>query len=201
MFLRGDPGDGLYVVARGSVGISVVSPAGNEVVLAILWPPHSFGELAVIDGGPRAATATARETSTLVLVPRRVMQDLMSRSPAVTVAAMNSMATPWYARVDEQATDLVLLVLPGRVEKLLAATAQAAPVPLVVERVIPCASACRSPTELAHQVGGSRQQVNRILMALEATGAIKREGHRIVGDPPGVAGPGRLVVTRDRTLD
>ena len=39
--------------------------------------------------------------------------------------------------------------------------------------------------DLARQVGGSRQQVNRVLMSLEADGSIERLGHRIVGIRPG----------------
>jgi CRP/FNR family transcriptional regulator, cyclic AMP receptor protein len=184
VFLRGDPGDCLYVIASGSVSISVLSPSGDEVVLAILWPPQIFGELAVIDGGPRTATATTREASTLVHVPRSAMRELLPRAPAMALAVMNSLAA-LVRRVDEQTTDLVLVELPGRVAKLLTTIALAAPEAASRRTGEPVPVDLRiSQTELAHQVGGSRQQVNRILMALEASGAIQRTAHRIVAIRP-----------------
>jgi CRP-like cAMP-binding protein len=184
VFLRGDPGDGMYVVARGSVAISMFSPAGGEVVLAILRPPDTFGELSVVDGGPRVATATVRDPSTLVFVPRRVVRDLFERQPGVALSVMTSLAA-LVRRVDEQAADLVLLELPARVEKLLAASAlkASAPVGSGEASLVPVQLQL-TQTELARQVGGSRQQVNRILMELEASGAIQREGHRIVAVRP-----------------
>jgi CRP/FNR family transcriptional regulator, cyclic AMP receptor protein len=53
VFLRGDDGDCMYVVASGAVSISLSGDAGRDVLLAVLGPYASFGELAVVDSGPR----------------------------------------------------------------------------------------------------------------------------------------------------
>ncbi len=184
ILLRGEAGDAVFVVASGSVALSIGSPDGGQVLLSILRPPQSFGELSVVDGGPRVATATARVPSTLVHVPGQVMRDTISRHPKVASAVITSLAT-LVRRMDERASDFVLLALPARVEKLLATLASEvvgagagdSGQPIRVELAI-------TQTELARQVGGSRQQVNRILVDLEARGAIQRLGHGIVTIKP-----------------
>ena len=87
-------------------------------------------------------------------------------------------------RLDEQACDAALLDLPRRVEKHLAALARDRAT--AAERAdgwVPVDVAL-TQGDLARQIGGSRQQVNRVLMSLEAAGAITRRGHRIVAIRP-----------------
>jgi CRP-like cAMP-binding protein len=184
VFLRGDHGDSMYVVAAGSVAVSLDGTSGRDVLLAILGRPQTFGELAVVDGGPRVATVTCREPTRLVLVPRSVVVGVISRWPSVSAALLTAMAA-MVRRLDEQACDATLLDLPRRVEKFLVAAAGhrgGADVPrdgAFVPVVLPLTQG-----DLARQIGGSRQQVNRILMDLEAAGSIERLGHRIVGVRP-----------------
>lgn len=49
IFAQGDPGDRLYLIAEGTVTISLRDPAGRTGVRAILGPADIFGELAVFD--------------------------------------------------------------------------------------------------------------------------------------------------------
>jgi len=184
IFLRGDPGDCMYVLASGSVSISVQNLDGVEAILGVLEPPRAFGELAVVDGGARAATATAREATTLVRVARPVVHRLLAEEPVVGAALLSSVVA-LVRHVDEQMTDLTLLHLPQRVQKFLLAEAM---------RHRPARSGPPAGTillnlhlnqsDLAARVGGSRQQVNQVLVALEGTGAIERMGHRIVSVRP-----------------
>ena len=61
IFHAGDPGDALFIVVSGSLKIVLPSPEGNEAIIATLRPGDFFGELAVLDGEPRSATAVALE--------------------------------------------------------------------------------------------------------------------------------------------
>ena len=122
VFLRGDPGDCMYVVAAGAVAVSLSSVGGRDVLLAVLGPNQSFGELALVDDGPRVAPVTARTRSVLVVVPRRAAAEVMARQPAVVTALLVSLAA-LVRRLDEQACDAALLDLPRRVEKHLAGLA------------------------------------------------------------------------------
>jgi CRP/FNR family transcriptional regulator, cyclic AMP receptor protein len=182
VFARGDPGGGMYLVAVGSVSLTVTSADGGQVVLAILLPPQTFGELAVVDAGPRAATATAREATVLIAIPRAELTRLMEAQPKVAVSLLASLAT-LVRQISEHANDLVLLDLPGRVAKFLLATAHVHP-----DEIRPGQSVRidlrLSQTELARLTGGSRQHVNRLIVALESEGAITRQGSRIVAVRP-----------------
>ena len=59
IFHIGDPGDALFVIVDGEVKISLPSETGEEAILATLRPGDVFGELALLDGAPRSASATA----------------------------------------------------------------------------------------------------------------------------------------------
>jgi CRP/FNR family transcriptional regulator, cyclic AMP receptor protein len=186
VFLRGDPAPSMYIVASGSVAISLAAENGRDVLLAVLGAHEALGELAVVDGGPRVATVTARSLTVLVCVPRRLVADLIARRPAVATALLRSLAA-MVRSLDERACDVTTLDLPQRVEKYLVALTvtqqdvKAAGNDGLVPVCLPL-----NQTDLARQVGGSRQQINRILMDLEAAGSIERLGHRIVGVRPGL---------------
>ncbi len=68
IFNFGDPGDALYLVRSGKVELYVKDHTGQKIVLAVAEHGDFFGELSLLDNGPRTATATALEdTDTLVL--------------------------------------------------------------------------------------------------------------------------------------
>jgi CRP/FNR family transcriptional regulator, cyclic AMP receptor protein len=184
VFLRGDDGESMYVVASGRIAVSLASVDGRDLLLAILRPGQSFGELAVVDEGPRVATVTARERSVLIVVPRGLVADLIVRRPTVATALLRSLAA-MVRRLDEQACDALLLDLPRRVEKYLVAVAtRRNGIPAARDDGFVPVDLPLTQTDLARQIGGSRQQVNRILMELEAAGSISRLGHRVVGVRP-----------------
>jgi len=59
IFHQGDSGDSLHVVATGAVKILLPSAEGEEAIIATLRPGDFFGELALLDGATRSATAAA----------------------------------------------------------------------------------------------------------------------------------------------
>jgi CRP/FNR family transcriptional regulator, cyclic AMP receptor protein len=187
VFARGDRSGGMFLVADGSIALSVTSADGGEVTLAVLRPPQTFGELAVIDGGERAATATARQASVVVAVPRAEVRRLLQEATSVSAAMLTALAAV-IRQVDDHSTDLVLIDLRGRVAKFLT-TAACGQRDLSRPGVAVPVDLRLNQTELARLVGGSRQQVNRIVVALEAEGAIERIGSRIVSVCPDLLAP------------
>ena len=69
VFLQGDLATEFYVVASGRVRVFVPTP-GDQIDAAIVRPGDMFGEAAMLDGGPRLASAVAVEPTTLVVIPR-----------------------------------------------------------------------------------------------------------------------------------
>jgi CRP-like cAMP-binding protein len=182
LFARGDLGDSLYIVLAGSVALTASNAAGREVVLAIAKPPLSFGELAVLDQGPRVATATARERSVLVAVPGAAVRTLFATHPSIAQSLMSALSA-MTRQVHDHSLDLVTIDLPGRVAKYLLSEADPSDAQIAARQPVPV-NITLNQTELARLVGGSRQHVNRVIQALESQGAITRRGTRIVAVRP-----------------
>lgn len=176
IFSQGDPGMALYVVAAGMVKISLESTRGDEMILATLRPPELFGELAVIDEGPRTASARALEPTTLLAVTRPVFLRMLRENPALMDALHRSLGG-LLRRSLQQASDLIFMDLPGRVAKLLLSLA--GDVGRDSERGMLLDLNVTQST-LAGLVGGSRPSVNQILQSFQAQGYLELEGRKII---------------------
>jgi CRP/FNR family cyclic AMP-dependent transcriptional regulator len=166
VFVQGEPGDRMYVLAAGAVKLYVASREGGIVELARHQPPAIFGEVALLDGGPRSASAEAVERSVLLVVTRAELLRLLRSEEKVAEALLRTLGT-MVRRTTRQVTDLVFLDLQGRVARqlLLLAGDGAGAVTLRVTQ-----------GELATMVGGARQTVNQALKALESSGCIRAVG-------------------------
>ncbi len=72
IFQKGDPGDAMYVIVSGGVR---VTDNGHE--LEHLGESSVFGELALLDNEPRAASVTATEDTLLLRLPQEVFHELL----------------------------------------------------------------------------------------------------------------------------
>jgi CRP/FNR family transcriptional regulator, cyclic AMP receptor protein len=181
IFNEGDVGDAFYVLMDGALKVFVTSVRGEEHVLATLHPPDALGEVALLDGSPRSASASALEPSRLLSFARSRILELAARNPQITEALLRSTGT-LLRRVIQQSADLVFLDLEGRVAKALikAAETRGREKDGVVELELDLTQG-----GLASLVGGSRQSVNHILAGLQLRGFVEVRGrHLVVLDPP-----------------
>ncbi len=81
IYIENMAGECLYLIFKGSVRISQMLAEGEEQTLVVLGPGDTFGELAVIDGGPRAATARVVEDVTMLALSRKDFNQLASNNP------------------------------------------------------------------------------------------------------------------------
>lgn len=77
IFRHGEPGEKLYLILEGKVRISREIPGMGEEALAVLGKGQIFGEMALLDEGPRSADAIAHETCRVLTVPRDGFDDLL----------------------------------------------------------------------------------------------------------------------------
>lgn len=89
VFRRGDPGDSIYIVAEGEVEIFLDDSLGERIVFETVKAGDFFGELSLLDGEPRSASAQALEATKALKVDRNDLALLFSRHPN---AAMDVMA-------------------------------------------------------------------------------------------------------------
>ena len=92
LFERGDPGDTMYVVEEGQIDIVLPEGRAPERVLAVLGPGDFFGEMAVLEGEPRTATARARTDSRLLPVRGATFNRLVQRNPEVAGRVMRKLS-------------------------------------------------------------------------------------------------------------
>ena len=85
LFREGDPGDSLYVVKSGAVEISVRTTTGETLVLEKAAPGDFFGELSLLDGGPRTATARAVEGAEVLVLDRDALDEFLRVKPAASL--------------------------------------------------------------------------------------------------------------------
>jgi NADH dehydrogenase len=81
IFRQGDRGDRLYIVVNGEVEVAAKGPAGSEIALRRLGPGECFGEIALVNEGPRTATARTLTSANLLAVDREAFQALFSNLP------------------------------------------------------------------------------------------------------------------------
>jgi CRP/FNR family cyclic AMP-dependent transcriptional regulator len=79
LFKQGERGDAAYIVSSGAVGL-YREAQGRKIPLATVRKGELFGEMAVIDGSPRMATAFALEDSKLTVIPIETMVDKMKKA-------------------------------------------------------------------------------------------------------------------------
>ena len=77
VYLPGDPGHSVYFVNGGRVKISKVTRDGKELTLAYRGPGDIFGELVMIDGGPREEMAEAMDNALLTVIERGDFEKLV----------------------------------------------------------------------------------------------------------------------------
>ena len=162
IFLRGDPGDSLCAVVTGRVRISASRPGGKEVFLNIMGPGDSFGEIALLDGMPRTATATAIARTELALIRREQFLPLFRTEPQLASHLIQLLCkrVRWTAQLME---DSALLSVPARIAKRLLSLAA-----LQGQDARNGSRLTLSQEELAQFLSVSRQVVNQYLQEWKA---------------------------------
>ena len=172
IFQKGEPGSSMMAVLSGRVRIGVVSPEGKEVALNVITPGEVFGEIALLDGKPRSADATAVEDTQLLVVERkqfvpflRSNDDLYLRLLAVLCERL---------RLTSLALEeIALFDLDARLARLLLkfATDFGRPQPDGIRIGIKLTQG-----DLGAQLAASRESVNKQLKRWESDGVLRKEG-------------------------
>jgi CRP-like cAMP-binding protein len=158
IFAQGDRGDALFGVIAGRVRISASGAGGQEVFLNIMEPGDTFGEIAVMDGLPRTAGATALDQATVIIIKRADFLQLLEREPRLAIHLLKLLCERlrWTSELVEESA---FLTGPARLAKRLMILAslhgRAAGVGRLELRI--------SQAELARFLGISRQIVNQHL--------------------------------------
>ncbi|HET7019224.1 MAG TPA: Crp/Fnr family transcriptional regulator [Xanthobacteraceae bacterium] len=168
IFAKGDPGTGLMGVLAGAVKVSVASADGKDIVLNVFREGDIFGEIALLDGRPRTADATAMSDCELIVIERRDFVPFLSSQPDVMLKFIEILCSR-LRRTSEQVQDITFLNLPTRLAKTLlqltgGVQGSAAPSKAVITQ-----------REISQMIGMSRESTNKQLRAWAKRGWIRLE--------------------------
>jgi CRP/FNR family cyclic AMP-dependent transcriptional regulator len=93
LFHAGDPGDSLFIVRVGQIELFIKDTVGQKIVLSTAQPGDMFGELAMLDSGPRTATALALTDSEVLVLDRDDLILLFQRKPETALNMLASLSS------------------------------------------------------------------------------------------------------------
>lgn len=85
LFEAGDPGDSLYVIRKGEVEIYLQDATGQRIVLETCREHDFFGELSLLDGGPRTASAMVSKDLSAIRIDRADLDALVIAHPTAAL--------------------------------------------------------------------------------------------------------------------
>ena len=163
IFSQGDPGDSLFLVASGRIKIFIEDAEGEQLTILFCGPGNCFGEMALLDGKARSATAEALEQTEVWVVTRRSFLDLVRNSPEISIEVIVFLCSKLrtnLARMEE----FIFLDTYDRVGRQLLRIATKDDSGTYTVKI--------TQEELARVVGNSREQVNRVLADLASLGHV-----------------------------
>ncbi|MDJ0919863.1 MAG: Crp/Fnr family transcriptional regulator [Henriciella sp.] len=168
IFLKGDACDGVYVVVEGRVRIVAQTSDGKEVVLNLIRPMDCFGELAVLDGSPRTASAYAQGETVLAVISGYDFHELLRNSPDFSLGVLRTLSAR-FRLLNEMLEATMLHSLSQRLAHTLLS--------LVTKDGISTKNSAHpvlsiSQSDLALLVGASRVSVNKHLQVWKSDGAL-----------------------------
>lgn len=175
VFHKDDPGAMLYILVSGLVKITLPSDEGHEAVLALVGAGEMFGELALLDGQPRSASAVAMEPCEAVTLRRDDFLEFLKGHPDVSVSII-AMLSRRLRHTNDLIADTLFLDTPTRIAKklldLAADFGRKTDDGIVIDLRL-------RQQDMASMVGASRESVNRCLILLEQRGIIRLDKQRI----------------------
>jgi CRP/FNR family transcriptional regulator, cyclic AMP receptor protein len=173
IFAKGDPGTSLCAVGSGTVQISVTTVDGKDAVFNMLGKGDIFGEIALLDGNPRTADATAETDCELFVIERRDFLPLMREEPDIALRIIEILCSK-LRRTTEQAEEVMFLDLPSRLAKALLRLV-AADTAGMQERKISI-----TQRDLGSIIGMSRESTNKQLRIWEDKKWVRLERNAVV---------------------
>jgi CRP/FNR family transcriptional regulator, cyclic AMP receptor protein len=181
----------VYFILHGQVRVTIFSKAGREVAFRDLETGELFGELAAIDGKPRAANVVALTDCVLASMPERALWDVLHQHQSVADAMLRRLASNVRA-LTERVFEFSTLAVRSRIHAELLRLARQSDKGTRPVTITPMLT----HAELASRLSTHREAVTRELAELARLGVIERSGNDLV--IPDVEVLERLVADVDR---
>lgn len=176
IFQREDDGQALFIVESGGVRVYIPSPQGNDLTLAVFGPGDFFGEMSLLDGQPRSASAAATVDTVVHTLERSDFIAVLTSRPQAALSVLEVVSRR-LRNASEKASDLAFLDVGGRLAKRLlelgASYGRATANGILIDLAI-------TQEELANMIGVTRESVNRNLGEFKREGLIASQGRKFL---------------------
>ena len=176
IYLPADQANSVLLLASGRAKICHLTPDGKQSILAFIDPGEVFGELAIFDSDQRDEYAEAVESSTVVMIPADLIQELVERLPNLSLGITKLFGLR-RKRVEQRLKNLLFLSNRERLTHLLLELAEQYGVETV--------DGIRLGIQLSHQdlanvIGSTRETVTVVLGELQNEGLLTIGRRRII---------------------
>ncbi|WP_374075242.1 Crp/Fnr family transcriptional regulator [Bdellovibrio bacteriovorus] len=161
---------GLYLIGRGSIKISKLSPAGKEMLIEILGAGKTFGEAGLLGQQKNTETAMASEDSEVFFIPKTELQNILNKNPQLYQSVVQSLIR-WMDKLHMVIENISLSSARDRVWTYLCRLQQ--------EQNRPIIQLGGKKHEVALMLGLRPETFSRTLAELEAEGLIKMNHKQI----------------------
>jgi CRP/FNR family transcriptional regulator, cyclic AMP receptor protein len=180
---QGEPASALFGIVHGRLKVSSAGPDGRDTVLGIMAEGEIFGEVALLDGGPRSATCTTMEPCELLVIARQPFLELVESSPSIGVKLLEVLARR-LRRLSQRSENSAFLEVSARLARIVLDLA----VRFGERRQKPVSGIYvtlkLSQQELGDLIGATRESVNKQLSDWTRQGIVTLQAGRIaITDP------------------
>ena len=171
-----EPGDSMFVIARGRVKVVIYGENAREVILTLLKAGEFFGEMSLVDDLPRSANVIAQEDATVLILKRDQFVEHMRQSPKTALNVMAELSRR-LRRADEIIGNLATLDVYGRVAHIMIDLAKR------YGETVEAGILIKDPPtqqEIASMIGTSRETVSRVLSEFVNRGFVEKRGREIL---------------------
>lgn len=177
IFFQGDPGDKLYLIQSGQVRIFINGLDGSETSVILCGRPGEvFGELAVIDGLTRSASAVAMTETVLYTISRDRFRQIMQENPQIALNFMKILSKKVRYNT-HQVDSLASLDISRRLaRKLLELGQDYGTAETNGVRI----STPLTQSNLASLIVATRESINKVMRTFREQGLIETEGRHII---------------------
>lgn len=175
IFHADESGDVFCLIREGQVKVTMISPEGKEIILALLGPGDFFGEMALLDDEPRSATVIATENLDLVTIWRSDFLQILAENFSITRKVLSEISRRLRS-ASSRIESLATMDVYGRLARFFLDLARDQGKVLENGYV-----AVTRPTHqaIANMIGTSRETVSRLIHDLMRQGLLLSEGKTI----------------------
>ena len=169
---EGDDTNSLYIILEGKVKVYLDDQSGKEVVLNTQGAGEYFGEVSLLDEGPRSASVITTEECQFAVLMKKDFVDCLTKNPQMAFKIIQGL-TQRLRALSENIRSLALMDVYGRVARLLLELAEEQGERQVIPEKL-------THNDIAARVGASPKMVGRIMQELKKGGYIRKADGQLI---------------------